>query len=163
MKLLHGSNVEIEQPLLEKCQSNNDFGQGFYMTPSWQRAWEMGRRRVNFYGGEISISTFLYYPKAFAEKGLQIKEFKGFSTEWARFIISNRDDEHFVHPYDVVVGPVADAILDRELKIYKKEFGEAYLEDDNLRVFISRISQFGSSYLQYCFCTQKAMDELIKY
>lgn len=47
MKLLHGSNVEIEHPLLEKCQSNNDFGQGFYMTPSWQRAWEMGRRRVN--------------------------------------------------------------------------------------------------------------------
>lgn len=163
MKLLHGSNIEIERPMLEKCQSHNDFGRGFYMTPSWQRAWEMGRRRVNFYGGEICVNAFLFYPKRYAEKGMVVKIFDGFSIEWARFIINNRIDDNFEHSYDVVVGPVADAILDRELKLYKKEFKDAYLDDDNLKVFISRVSQFGSSYIQYCFCTQRAMDELIKY
>lgn len=163
MKLLHGSNTEIVRPLLENCESHNDFGRGFYMTPNWQRAWEMGRRKVNFFGGEIVVNTFLYHPKKFAEKGMSIKVFNGFSAEWAHFIISNRDNADYQHPYDVVVGPVADAILDRELKIYKKEFGSAYLNDENLRTFISRVSQFGSSYIQYCFCTQRAMNELIKF
>jgi hypothetical protein len=33
MILLHGSNVEIVTPNLKKCQSRNDFGCGFYLTP----------------------------------------------------------------------------------------------------------------------------------
>ena len=45
MRLLHGSNVEIVQPDLVKCQSKNDFGRGFYLTPQWQRAYMMGKRR----------------------------------------------------------------------------------------------------------------------
>jgi len=41
MKLLHGSNTVIVHPDINKCQSKNDFGKGFYMTTSWNRAWEM--------------------------------------------------------------------------------------------------------------------------
>ena len=57
--------------------------------------------------------------------------------------------------YDIVIGPVADAILDEVIPQYKREFGEDYLQDNALEVFASRVSQFGSSYIQYCFCTQK--------
>ena len=84
MRLLHGSNVEVRKPDLKECHSKNDFGRGFYLTPSWNRAWEMGKRRVS----------------------IQRK------------------------------GP--------------------------LRIFIDRVNQFGSSYTQYCFCTDKAMNELKK-
>lgn len=88
MKLLHGSYIEINKPDLSKCKSHNDFGKGFYLTPNWKRAWQMGKRRAAF---------------------------------------------------------KAD-----------------YLEEDSLKEFASRISQFGSEYIQYCFCTQRSIDELIK-
>lgn len=44
----------------------------------------------------------------------------------------------------------------------KNDFGVHYLDDGPLKVFIDRVSQFGSSYIQYCFCTQRAMDILKK-
>ena len=43
-----------------------------------------------------------------------------------------------------------------------RQCGEAYLDESNLSILVSRISQFGLSYIQYCFCTQKAINELIK-
>ena len=48
MRLLHGSNVEIVTPNLKKCQSRNDFGRGFYLTPQWQRAYLMAKRQYCF-------------------------------------------------------------------------------------------------------------------
>lgn len=76
-------------------------------------------------------------------------------------MIRNRDEEFFSHNYDIVIGPVADAILDQEIFRYKREFLKTYLEDKNLEVFIQHVSQFGSSYVQYCFCTEKALTKLI--
>ena len=88
--------------------------------------------------------------------------YPGFSVEWARFVIRNRDEEFFHHNYDIVIGPVADAILDQEIFRFKREFPKTYLEDEPLQVFIDRVNQFGSSYTQYCFCTDKALNELKK-
>ena len=105
MRLLHGSNVEVRKPDLSLCHSKNDFGRGFYLTPNWNRAWEMGKRRKNIQQkGEITVSAFNY----------------------------------------------------------KREFPNNYLEDEPLKVFIERVSQFGSSYVQYCFCTDNALNELKK-
>lgn len=64
MRLLHGSNVEIVQPNLAICQSMNDFGRGFYLTPQWQRAYLMAKRRASRDGGEPVVNPFLYYPTA---------------------------------------------------------------------------------------------------
>ena len=44
MRLLHGSYTEILTPNLSKCKGKNDFGRGFYLTPNWKRAWQMGKR-----------------------------------------------------------------------------------------------------------------------
>ena len=96
------------------------------------------------------------------KKGLQIKIFEGFTTEWAKFILQNREESGFKHDYDIVIGPVADAFIDQEIKNYIRQCGEAYLDESNLSFLVSRISQFGLSYIQYCFCTQKAINELIK-
>ena len=96
------------------------------------------------------------------KKGLQIKIFEGFTTEWAKFILQNREESGFKHDYDIVIGPVADAFIDQEIKNYIRQCGEAYLDESNLSILVSRISQFGLSYIQYCFCTQKAINELIK-
>ena len=163
MRLLHGSNVEVRKPDLSLCHSKNDFGRGFYLTPNWNRAWEMGKRRKNIQQkGEITVSAFNFNLKKAKEAGLNVASFSGFSVDWARFVIRNRDDELFHHAYDLVIGPVADAILDQEIFRYKREFPNNYLEDEPLKVFIERVSQFGSSYVQYCFCTDKALNELKK-
>jgi len=162
MKLLHGSNVVIVRPDINKCQSKNDFGKGFYMTPNWNRAWEMGRRRKDFYGGSITVNAFELNNSSVKAAGLKVLRFDGFTIEWARFIIQNRDVPFFSHSYDIVIGPVADAILDNVLFLYRQKYGKQYLEDDPLKEFISMVSQFRTSYIQYCFCTQKSIDILKK-
>ena len=81
MRLLHGSNVEIEHPVLAVCQSMNDFGRGFYLTPQWQRAYLMAKRRAGRDGGNPIVNPFLFYPTKAQANGLNIKEFKGV-LEW---------------------------------------------------------------------------------
>ena len=160
MRLLHGSNVEIVQPNLEICQSMNDFGRGFYMTPQWQRAYLMAKRRAGRDGGEPVVNQFLYHPVN--KRGLKVKEFKGFSAEWSKFIIQNRSDKNFSHDYDVVIGPVADAFVDKEIERHKQKYGIHYLDTEALLDFAEHVSQFGSKYTQYCFCTERALKKLIK-
>ena len=162
MRLLHGSYLEISAPDLSKCKVHNDFGKGFYLTPNWKRAWQMGRRSCRLHHGSITVNAFLFYPKLSVQKGLSIKVFDGFTPEWAKFVLLNREGADFKHGYDVVVGPVADAIVDQEIERYKEEFGADYLTDVHLAEFAARISQFGNEYVQYCFCTQKAIDQLVK-
>ena len=82
--------------------------------------------------------------------------------KWAKFILQNREESGFKHDYDIVIGPVADAFIDQEIKNYIRQCGEDYLDESNLSILVSRRSQFGLSYIQYCFCTQKAINELIK-
>lgn len=162
MRLLHGSNVEIKNIDLSKCKSHNDFGRGFYLTPSWQRAWAMGRRRVKIGGGTIVVNAYIFHVSEAKRNKLKILDFKDFNVAWARFVIVNRENKNVDHDYDVVIGPVADAVFDRVLAQYKEDCGEKYLEDNNLRDFIGRISQFGLNYRQYCFCTQRAINILYK-
>lgn len=162
MRLLHGSNVDIVKPNLAICQSMNDFGRGFYLTPHWQRAYLMAKRRAGRDGGEPVVNPFLYYPDKAKEHGLKVKEFKGFSAEWSKFIIQNRSDESFVHDYDVVIGPVADAFVDKEIELHKQKYGANYLETAALLDFAEHVSQFGSKYIQFCFCTENSIKELIK-
>lgn len=162
MRLLHGSNVEIVRPNLKKCQSMNDFGRGFYLTSEWQRAYQMAKRRASRDGGEMMVTPFLYYPSKAKDHKLKIKEFKGFSARWAKFIIQNRSEKSFTHDYDIVIGPVADAFVDKEIELHKQRYGVHYLDTEALLDFAERISQFGSKYTQYCFCTKEALKELIK-
>ena len=123
---------------------------------------ELGKCSTFLHGGKITVNAFLFYPNIGEKKGLQIKIFEGFTTEWAKFILQNREESGFKHDYDIVIGPVADAFIDQEIKNYIRQCGEAYLDESNLSILVSRISQFGLSYIQYCFCTQKAINELIK-
>ena len=162
MRLLHGSNVEIGKPDLSKCHSRNDFGLGFYTTTNWKRAYGMAVRRAMRNGGEPVVSSFLFYPDKAVEHGLNVKMFKGFSAEWARFIIENRTRQSGSHSYDIVIGPVADTFVDAEIDRHQQKYGNRYLDIEPLMEFAEHISQFGNDYIQYCFCTEAAIQELFK-
>lgn len=163
MRLLHGSYMDIEKPLLEFCKTKNDFGKGFYLTTDWQRAYGMAKRSCQLQGVAIPVvNQFLFYEKRAIEKGCVIKKFKGFTLEWGRFILTNRENSEYVHGYDIVIGPVADDFVQRRIEEHKFKYGTAYMDDDAIKELIDNISQFGYKYIQYCFCTEKALVELIK-
>ena len=102
------------------------------------------------------------YPTKVQEHRLKVKEYKGFSAEWSKFIILNRSEETFTHDYDIVIGPVADAFVDKKIERHKQKYGAHYLDTEALLDFAEHVSQFGSKYVQYCFCTKEALKELIK-
>lgn len=58
MRLLHGSYTEILTPDLSKCKGKNDFGKGFYLTPNWKRAWQMGKRSTFLHGERLLSMRF---------------------------------------------------------------------------------------------------------
>lgn len=55
----------------------------------------MGKRSTFLHGGKITVNAFLFYPNIGEKKGLQIKIFEGFTTEWAKFILQNREESGF--------------------------------------------------------------------
>ena len=162
MKLLHGSYTNIVQPDLTLCRSRNDFGKGFYLTPDWQRAYKLGKRSADLKGLSPVVNTFLFYESRAVKSGCKIKKFKGFTLEWGRFILENRDNEHYNHPYDIVIGPVADEVVQRKVEEHKQTYGEDYMSDEAVRNFINEVSQFTVKYIQYCFCTELSLEQLIK-
>ena len=160
MKLLHGSNIIVTSPNLKECHDGNDFGKGFYLTDNQRRAFLMARRRVLLRGGMISVSPFKFSIKSAVEAGLNVKRFPGFTVEWARFVLQNRRGEAPGNTFDIIIGPVADSTIDNEIDKYIDEFGPSYLQDSNLEILISRISQFGIEYVQYCFRTERSLKQL---
>lgn len=163
MRLLHGSYLDIEVPSLDFCRSNNDFGRGFYLTTDWQRAYGMAKRSCALHGIQVPVvNQFLFYEKRAAGNGCLIKKFQGFTVEWGKFILLNRENAVYSHDYDIVIGPVADDIVQRRIDEHKRRFGPDYLHDDAIIELIQNISQFGYKYIQYCFCTDKALRQLIK-
>lgn len=111
MKLFHGSNSEITAIDFTRCKPYKDFGCGFYLTEIEEQASQMARRTASIYRGEPVVSCFEFDETgAYNDALLSIKRFEEPTEEWALFVMSNRSREqnHPVHQYDIVIGPVAD-------------------------------------------------------
>lgn len=110
MKLYHGSNIEIKSIDFSKCKAYKDFGQGFYLTEIEEQAFQMARRTASIYGGEAVVTRFEFDETALSDTTLSIKHFEKPSEEWALFVMANRSrgQQHPIHEYDIVIGPVAD-------------------------------------------------------
>jgi hypothetical protein len=117
MILYHGSNLEIEEIQLSRCQPYKDFGRGFYTTFIKEQAWGMAQRTVKFFGGDPCITVFSIQDGIFRDPAFHIKEFERPSAEWAPFVINNRNKQYrdinnpncnHDNKYDSVIGPVAN-------------------------------------------------------
>jgi len=115
MIVYHGSNVEIDSIQLEKCNKYKDFGQGFYVTVLEEQAERMAKRTVKRFGGTPAVTIFEFDEHDLNK--LNYKEFITANTDWAMFIINNRDRyfkdisselSNHDNKYDVVSGPVAN-------------------------------------------------------
>lgn len=156
MRLYHGSNVMIEQPDLSYSKPFKDFGKGFYLSPIWKQAEERAKQMVDILQeGSPCVSIFEWDEDAACNAGLRIKIFDDYCEEWAEFILRNRDrkQQHPVHDYDVVIGPIADDGVTYQLRRYTEG-------DISMKRLIEELKYSKGLTIQYYFGTEHALSYL---
>lgn len=117
MILYHGTNACFEKIDLNKSKPNKDFGQGFYLSDNLQQAQNMASSRIELAGGEPVVMKYSFDESLLTSNELRILRFDGYTEDWARFIIANRnnDTDKPAHNYDIVIGPIANDRVGRQL------------------------------------------------
>lgn len=123
MILYHGTNQDIDQIDLSIGLRYKDFGQGFYLTPDFETAKRMARKKSNLFKGAPTVITY-ELPDDFANNTtLRIKQFPPQATaEWFLFVFKNRNRNLAPdsHGYDIIIGPIADDGVVLTFEDYKK-------------------------------------------
>lgn len=156
-RLYHGSNVAIEKIDLSRSKRGKDFGQGFYLNVNPDQAKAMAIRTTRFLNeGKPTLSCFEFDEEEATKKGMNIKIFLDYSVEWAEFVVMNRknNSETQAHPYDIVIGPIADDTVGVQIRRYIMGYLSASALVEELRFR-------GNHAIQYFFGIPKAV-ELLK-
>lgn len=157
--LFHGSNVVINEIDLSLTKKGKDFGQGFYLNADKDQALSMAKRTVLRSGtGNPVVNEYEFDDSILSTPGnLKVKIFDDYSVEWADFILLNRNhrSDGNAHPYDIVVGPIADDTVGVQLG----RFISGYISMDKL---IEELKYRGNHAVQYYFGTNEAVKCLKK-
>lgn len=109
MKLYHGTNKDFDRIDLLQSKPNKDFGRGFYLSADYEQALNMAQVKVEqLETGSPVVQSYLVEDDDLDM--LSVLRFDGYSEEWAKFILLNRNNptDKPVHEYDVVIGPIAN-------------------------------------------------------
>jgi hypothetical protein len=156
MILYHGSNIKIDVIDLTKSKRYKDFGQAFYLSAEEEQARKMAIAKVVQFGGEESVTSFNFNESCLSSNELQIKCFTEYSREWAEFVFNNRDEnQDFSHEYDIVYGPIADDYIGLQIRDFKRN-------NITFEQFLANIRYHKGITFQYAFCTQKAIEQLVR-
>lgn len=153
IRLYHGSNVAIKEIDLSRSKRGKDFGQGFYLNANPEQAMAMAIRSSKFLNeGEPTLSCFEFDENKAKALGLKIKVFSDYSEEWAEFIVMNRknDSDSPAHPYDIVIGPIADDTVGVQIR----RFTMGYL---SAAALVAELKFKGDHAVQYFFGTPRAI------
>lgn len=87
---------------------------------------------------------------------IKIKHFKGYTNEWAEFILLNRNNntDRQLHDYDIVIGPIADDTVGVQLR----RFIQGYIGISQLVEELAYIRPT----IQYFFGSPDAINLLMK-
>lgn len=156
MILFHGSNIKIDVIDLTKSKRYKDFGQAFYLSTEEEQARKMAIAKVVQFGGEESVTSFAFNESCLSSNELQVKCFTEYSREWAEFVFNNRDEnQDFMHEYDIVYGPIADDYIGLQIRDFKRN-------NITFEQFLANIRYHKGITYQYAFCTQKAIEQLVR-
>lgn len=156
MILYHGSNVKIEVPNLEKSKPYKDFGRGFYLSADKNQALRMAEQKtLQLLIGEPIVSEFEFDETLLQSNELKVKIFEDYSVEWANFILQNRDvhNQHPIHEYDIVYGPIADDGVTFQLRRYQA--GTISIDE-----LVKELQYAKGITFQYFFGTTLALEKL---
>lgn len=155
MKLYHGSTIDIQGIDLAKSKPNKDFGRAFYLSVDEQQALEMAQFKAEFEEATPVVNVYEFDETLFQH--LRYKCFNNYSIEWAHFVYDHRTEPQgrTLHDFDIVYGPIANDRVGAQITRFK----QGYITFDE---FLKRIQYIKGATFQYAFCTQKAVDKLIK-
>ena len=156
MILYHGSNVIIDEIDLEMSNVGKDFGCGFYLTPNEQHAIRQAQRKFEMDNSGIpAVTKYQFDELALSVGDLKVKVFSGYTSEWADFVLMNRQNRSRlqVHPYDIVVGPVANDAVGYQIRRF---IGGIITKEQMLE----ELKYMKESSIQYFFGTDKALKYL---
>ncbi|WP_273539771.1 DUF3990 domain-containing protein [uncultured Prevotella sp.] len=158
MILYHGSNIDIKEIDLAKSRPYKDFGRGFYLSADKNQALRMAEQRTSILlEGEPTINLYEFDEKLLEDSSLRVLNFGEYNTEWARFVLKNRDinTKQPCHNYDIVYGPIADDGVTFQLRQYKA--GMISLEQ-----LVNELKFSHGITFQYFFGTELAISKLKK-
>ena len=155
MKLYHGSTIDIGRIDLAKSKPNKDFGRAFYLSADRQQALEMAQYRAEFEETAPVVNVYEFDETLFRQ--FRCKRFEEYTEEWAHFVYDHRTEPHglTLHDYDIVYGPIANDRVGAQIARFK----QGYITFDE---FLRRIQYIKGITFQYAFCSQQAVDKLIK-
>ena len=155
MRLYHGSTVDIQQIDLGKSKPNKDFGRAFYLSTDEQQALEMAQFRAEFEETTPVVNIYEFDETLFRQ--FRYKRFEEYTEEWAHFVYDHRTEPQglILHDYDIVYGPIANDRVGAQIARFK----QGYI---TFAEFLRRIQYIKGITFQYAFCTQEAVDKLIK-
>ena len=155
MILYHGSTVDIERIDLQKSKPNKDFGRAFYLSANYDQALEMAQFKAEFAELPPVVNVYRFDEKLLQE--FKYKRFETYTEEWAHFVYNHRTEPQgrTLHDYDVVFGPIANDTIGAQITRYK----QGYISFEQ---FLQGLKYPKGITFQYAFCTQRAIDKLIK-
>ncbi|GHT80406.1 hypothetical protein FACS1894104_5880 [Actinomycetota bacterium] len=126
MKLYHGSYVAIDKPRVDINTRGLDFGDGFYLSDSFEQGKSFALRfanqnRTRKLGISNAVPTVSEYDFDLesACKNCNIKRFDNPSYEWFDFVVANRNKVSLKEVYDIVIGPIADDQVLTTIRLYE--------------------------------------------
>ena len=155
MILYHGSTADIERIDLLKSKPNKDFGRAFYLSANYDQALEMAQFKAEFAELPPVVNVYRFDEKLLRE--FKYKRFETYTEEWAHFVYNHRTEPQgrTLHDYDIVFGPIANDTIGAQITRFK----QGYISFEQ---FLQRIQYPKGITFQYAFCTQRAIDKLIK-
>ena len=88
-------------------------------------------------------------------RNFRIKQFETYELEWLDFVCKCRQSNAQYHDFDIVVGPVADDRVFEAVSMYLQHLWDA-------RTTLDALAFYGQND-QYCFATQEAVDNLLRF
>lgn len=157
MILYHGTNIDFGEIDLLKSKPNKDFGQGFYLSADLSQAEDLAEARVELSGGEPIVLKYDFDESLLTSGDLKVLRFDGYTEEWAYFILANRNNRanKLSHDYDIVIGPIADDRVGRQLWRYRNH-------DIDMPTLIRNLKFMKGITFQYFFGTERAIKHLKK-
>jgi len=165
LTLCHGTTHDFTVIDVRRGKPFKDFGQGFYLAESYERARniairnrriEESRLRAIGDGTELPVFVYVYEFDLLEMNGLNVKRFYTADREWLRFIIANRMNRTRQHDYDVVIGPTANDDTRASIRTVMSAANGAILSDTALNLLIEMLEP-NNLPEQYYFGTSKAV------
>lgn len=127
--LYHGSYTEISHIELNKCKQGKDFGQGFYVTHSYEQAKRFVPLAIQKQISEGSLPDkhrfgYISIYRVHLGENIAIHIFPEANQEWLHFVAANRRQTLFPEiietyaGFDVIGGKIANDRTARTLQLY---------------------------------------------